>query len=54
LTAKPEGGWNFVGWQGDRISTDNPLQLIISDTLQLTATFSTNLAYLPLIQTSSD
>jgi hypothetical protein len=39
LTATPEAGWRFVGWSGDVISTANPLELLMADDTDVTATF---------------
>ncbi len=37
ITVEPESGWNFVHWKGDVEGTDNPLQLIIDQSINATA-----------------
>ena len=39
LTATAEEGWNFIGWQGDISSDDNPLFILIDDNYSVTAVF---------------
>ena len=39
LTAVPAMGWEFTGWSGDLISTDNPEMIFISEDMSVTATF---------------
>lgn len=39
LTATPADGWEFIEWQGDVTSTDNPLQITVDATKTLTAVF---------------
>ncbi len=40
LVAVPDTGWRFAGWSGDASGTDNPLQLVMDDTKNVTATFA--------------
>lgn len=40
LTAEPEVGWEFDGWQGDIESTENPTTITIEDETEITAVFS--------------
>jgi hypothetical protein len=44
LTAKPDLGWDFVGWTGDVTSAENPLPLILKSDLEVVANF-VQLAY---------
>ena len=39
LTATPEEGWNFIGWQGDLSSDENPLIVFIDSSYSVTAVF---------------
>ncbi|PWU19160.1 MAG: hypothetical protein C5B50_07290 [Verrucomicrobia bacterium] len=39
LAAIPNGGWTFQGWQGDASGTNNPLNLTISKTNNISAIF---------------
>ena len=39
MTAIPEPGWKFAGWSGDVTSTDNPLTVMVTDNLDITAEF---------------
>ena len=39
LTAVPDFGFEFVGWSGSISSTDNPLQIVVEDNMELQATF---------------
>ena len=39
LTATPEVGWQFVGWEGDLNSTDNPVQVTVNGAKNVTAVF---------------
>jgi uncharacterized repeat protein (TIGR02543 family) len=39
LTAVPEEGWTFTGWEGDVESSDNPLKVSVTEDLELTALF---------------
>jgi hypothetical protein len=39
LTATPAKGWEFVGWEGDVPSIDNPLTITVEDNVTLTAVF---------------
>lgn len=49
LTAVPAVGSlaTFAGWSGDVTSTDNPLQLIITENMEVTATFFVYRQFLP-------
>jgi uncharacterized repeat protein (TIGR02543 family) len=42
LTATPDEGYEFVNWSGDVNSTDNPLTLTITSSLNITANFTPN------------
>ena len=39
VTATPNSGYTFVGWTGDRVSTDNPLDVTIDGDTSITAHF---------------
>ncbi len=39
LTAIPDSGWKFVGWEGDVNSSDNPLNISIEKDLSIKAVF---------------
>lgn len=39
LTAVPDAGWEFAGWNGDAGGMDNPLTLTISNNTEVFATF---------------
>jgi hypothetical protein len=39
LTAQATDGWKFLEWRGDIESTDNPIQILISESKTVTATF---------------
>jgi len=41
LAATPASGWSFLGWQGDVGGTNNPLNLVISQTNNIQAAFGT-------------
>ena len=50
LTAKPDWGWFFAGWQGDLSGRQNPASLTMSDNKAVEAVFiEANQAFLPLI-----
>lgn len=40
LTATPDAGWDFDGWSGDVVSSDNPTTFTISADAVVTATFA--------------
>lgn len=39
LTAIPGGSYSFVGWSGDTVTTDNPIQMLMDGPKSVTATF---------------
>ena len=39
LSAVPASGYKFVGWSGDVVSTDNPVQVTMNGDKDVTATF---------------
>ncbi|MFD2529262.1 FG-GAP-like repeat-containing protein [Polaribacter marinaquae] len=39
LEANPSKKWEFIGWSGSIISSENPLEIIISDSTEVTAKF---------------
>ncbi len=50
LTATADPGWTFAGWSGDVVSEQNPLQVNITEGMNLLATFvSKQVVLLPLI-----
>jgi uncharacterized repeat protein (TIGR02543 family) len=51
ITAVPGPDWQFDGWSGDSISTENPLTLVIVGNVNLTATFSELPCYTVTTQT---
>ena len=40
LTAVPNDGWSFVGWSGAIESAENPIDIVVSEAISLTATFT--------------
>lgn len=54
LTATPELGADFRGWSGDVTSMDNPLTLVMTSPVQLTANFGPNPLTLPRIRSVRD
>ena len=40
LTATPQPGWEFAGWSGDLVSTDNPASITMDGNKNVTATFT--------------
>ena len=50
VTAVPSMTSQFVGWNGDVITTTNPLTLTMNSDTFITATFITFRVYLPLIR----
>jgi len=53
LTANPAAGWRFVEWQGDIISTDNPVQVTVDTNKNITAVFENN-SFKLSVNTSGD
>ena len=49
LTATAAPGWVFAGWSGDATGADNSVTIEILDTTNVTATFTTNSTYIPLL-----
>jgi hypothetical protein len=45
LTAQATDGWKFLEWRGDIESTDNPIQILISESKTVTATFEKEPTY---------
>jgi hypothetical protein len=45
LTAQATDGWKFLEWRGDIESTDNPIQILISESKTVTATFEKETTY---------
>tara|TARA_R110002051_G_scaffold189613_2_gene258820 strand:+ start:2799 stop:3728 length:930 start_codon:yes stop_codon:yes gene_type:complete len=41
LTAIPSEGWAFVGWQGDLVLTENPIEVVMNSAKSITAVFET-------------
>lgn len=39
LTAVPEAEWEFIGWEGDHVGTENPLVVTVKEPMNLTAVF---------------
>ena len=50
LTATPDPSWNFVRWGGDTGGSINPLVVTISYNTNITALFTTNWIFLPMIK----
>jgi hypothetical protein len=44
LTATPDAGWTFLGWEGDVTSNSNPLVISMNRSVQLEAVFGTLVA----------
>lgn len=44
LTAIPQADWKFVGWSGDYQGAENPIELIVTEAINLTATFEKELS----------
>jgi len=42
VTAKPEGDWEFIGWEGDSTSSEATITITMDEVKALTATFGTN------------
>ncbi len=40
LTATPDPGWTFAGWSGDATGGTNPLNVLVTGNMNITATFS--------------
>ena len=40
LTAYPDTGWEFDGWSGDLVSTDNPVTITMDSNKSINATFT--------------
>ena len=49
LTATADPSWRFVGWSGDASGSDNPLIFTIQGNTSITALFTTNWIFLPMI-----
>ncbi|MCP4539001.1 MAG: hypothetical protein GY832_17840, partial [Chloroflexi bacterium] len=53
LMATPDTGWQFEGWSGDVVSTNNPLNVTMTRDVSVTATFNQSggydYIYLPLL-----
>jgi len=49
LTAMPQAGWSFAGWSGGASGTANPVAITITENTAVTATFSTNRIFIPLV-----
>ena len=49
LTATADPSWVFAGWGGDASGSDNPLTLTIHGDTNITALFTTNWIFLPMI-----
>ncbi len=49
LTATADLSWNFLGWGGDAGGSINPLVVTISGNTNITALFTTNSIFLPMI-----
>lgn len=43
LTAVPEAGYYFTGWSGDATGTNNPVSVIVTQNMSVTAGFAMNL-----------
>ena len=39
LTANPSENWEFIGWSGSIISSENPVEITISDSTEVKAKF---------------
>jgi len=42
VTAKPEGDWEFIGWEGDSTSSEATITITMDEAKALTPTFGTN------------
>ena len=40
ITAKPDSGWVFNSWSGDATGNVNPLDLVVTKDMQITAIFT--------------
>ena len=49
LTATADPSWSFAGWGGDPSGSDNPLTFTIQGNTSITALFTTNWIFLPMI-----
>lgn len=43
VTAQPQQGWSFEGWEGDLSGSDNPITISIESDLEITAVFEQDL-----------
>ncbi|MAH81713.1 MAG: hypothetical protein CMC21_00485 [Flavobacteriaceae bacterium] len=39
LTAVPSNGWIFIGWTGDYVGEDNPIDIDVSESISISASF---------------
>jgi len=39
ITAQPDDGWKFIQWSGDLSGTFNPMSIVVTRDLRITATF---------------
>ncbi len=50
LTATPDSGWGFFGWEGDLSGSTNPITLTIDGDKSVTAVFKQYFVYLPTVR----
>ena len=44
LTAVPSNGWIFIGWTGDYVGEDNPIDIDVSESISISASFEISIA----------
>jgi hypothetical protein len=50
LTATPDSGWGFFGWEGDVSSSTNPITITIDGDKSVTAVFKQYFVFLPTVR----
>ena len=46
LTSIPSSGWGFIGWSGSVLSTENPIELTVDESKNVTVTFEISITQL--------
>ena len=54
LTAVPESGWSFVNWSGDVSDTANPIEVMVTGDLELTANYTQDKSWNTFLGGSAD
>ncbi|MCW4009297.1 MAG: InlB B-repeat-containing protein, partial [Candidatus Bathyarchaeota archaeon] len=53
LTAVPQAGWSFSGWSSDASGTDNPITVVTTSNMTITATFTQDVYSLTVVTVGS-